>query len=146
MSFVSNNLRNYVWKRNIKLKDILLAFFFSFPPHLELPVEIILSHILFQGQEWTPMILLKGCSRRTERYVALKHYHSTDRHCPALLSRLPHSNRLSGWHHCEVWDLGHSRSGALPQPRSNVLQRSSGGHRGLWHHQHGRFLQSFTCW
>ena len=64
------------------------------------------------------------------------HHHSTDLCCPTLLSCLPHSDCLSGRHHCEVWDLGHSGSRALPQPGSDVLQRRSGSHRGLRHHQH----------
>lgn len=84
-------------------------------------------------QTWT------GSSRGIETCIVLIFYHSTYLHCPAVLSCLPHSDCLSGRHHCEVWDLGHGGSRALPQPGSNVLQRSTGGHCGLRHYQHSRF-------
>ena len=72
-------------------------------------------------------------------YNILKPYHSSYLLCFALLSCLPHPDGLSGRHHSEVWDLGHGGSRALPQPGSNVLQRSPGSHRGLRHYQHSRF-------
>ena len=53
-----------------------------------------------------------------------------------LSSCLPHTDGMPGRHNSEVWDLGHRRTGALPQPRPHVLQGRPGCHRGLWHHQY----------
>lgn len=52
-------------------------------------------------------------------------------------SCVPHPNGMSRRHDGEVWNLGHSRSGALPQFGAYVLQRSAGGYRGLRHHKRG---------
>lgn len=51
-------------------------------------------------------------------------------------SGVPHTDGMFGWYNGEVWDLGHRRTGTLPQPGTDVLQRSSGRYRGLRHHQH----------
>lgn len=56
-----------------------------------------------------------------------------------LFSGFSHSDSVSRWHNSEVWNLGHCRSGALPQFGTHVLQRSAGGHRGLRHHKWGTF-------
>lgn len=52
-------------------------------------------------------------------------------------SCVPHPNGVSRRHNGEVRNLGHRRSGALPQFGADVLQRSAGGHRGLRHHKRG---------
>jgi len=51
-----------------------------------------------------------------------------------LCSRFPDTDCRVGWYDGEVWDLGHSRAGALPQPCSYVLPRCSGRHRRVRHH------------
>ena len=53
-----------------------------------------------------------------------------------LSSCLPHTDGMPGRHNGEVWDLGHGRTGALPQSRPHVLQGRPGCHRGLRHHQY----------
>jgi len=56
------------------------------------------------------------------------------------------SSRLSdpevrGWRQDDqVWDLGHGRTGEVPQPGPHVLQKCSGRHCCLWHHQHSKDL------
>jgi len=61
-----------------------------------------------------------------------------------ISSRVPGSVGVSRWHHSKVWDLGHRRTGAIPQPGSHVLPRRSGRHCRLWHHQAG-ILHYITC-
>lgn len=51
-------------------------------------------------------------------------------------SCVSHTDGMFGWYDSEVWDLGHRWTGTLPQPGTDVLQRSSGRYCGLWHHQH----------
>lgn len=58
-------------------------------------------------------------------------------------SCLSHSDSVSRWHDGEVWNLGHCRSGALPQFGPHVLQRRTGRHRGLRHHKRGTFMYSW---
>ena len=55
--------------------------------------------------------------------------------CVSLHSCLPDPDSMFGWHNGEVWDLGYSRPGALPQPGPHVLPWSTGRHRCLRHHQ-----------
>lgn len=50
-------------------------------------------------------------------------------------SCVPHTDGMFGWYNSEVWDLGHRWTGTLPQPGTDVLQRSSGRYCGLRHHQ-----------
>lgn len=62
--------------------------------------------------------------------------------CPSCL---PGPVGVFRWYHCEVWDLGHCRTGAIPQSGSHVLPWGSGCHRGLWHHQAGTgYTQLFS--
>ena len=55
--------------------------------------------------------------------------------CP--YSCLSDSDGMFGRHNSQVWNLGHSWSGALPQSGSHVLQRCPGSHCGVWYHKWG---------
>ena len=72
------------------------------------------------------------------------HQSSLKSHCllSFFFSCVSDPDRLSGWHDGEVWDLGHGRPGAIPQPGTHVLPGSTGRHRSLRHHQRGTFMPS----
>lgn len=55
--------------------------------------------------------------------------------CPR--SCLPDSDGMPGRYNGQVWNLGHSWSGALPQSGPHVLQRRPGSHRGVRHNKRG---------
>lgn len=89
--------------------------------------EVLLQHsTLFQVEIWSLSI---DCASLILNYAV--HF----RH-----SRLPHADGMSGRHDGQVWDLGYRGAGAVPQPCAHVLQGSPGCHRGVWHHQHSKWL------
>ena len=64
---------------------------------------------------------------------------STDLYFVCIFSGIFNTNSVSGWHHSQVWDLGHSRSRKVSQLSSNVLQGSTGSNCCLWHHKPRHF-------
>ena len=60
--------------------------------------------------------------------------------CTSLSSCLSNTDGKPWWHDSEIWDMGHSRPGAVPQLSTYVLPRSTSRHCRLWHYKHGTFL------
>ena len=64
---------------------------------------------------------------------------------PSLLSLtlssscLPGTDSKLGRFHSKVWDMGHSRTGAVSQPNAHVLSRSTSSDCRLWHYKYGMF-------
>ena len=61
-------------------------------------------------------------------------------HCLSC-SCIPDTDDLSGRHSCQVWDLGHSGTGAVPQPGTNVLPWCPGCNCYVRHYKQGTINQ-----
>jgi len=50
-------------------------------------------------------------------------------------SCISNTDSMSRWHHSKVRNLGHCRTGTIPQFGPYVLQRSTSCYCSIWHHK-----------